>query len=347
MHFFAIYIALFISFFSKFVLQINYQTMKRIILTAISAMLMVSAFAVTKSTYTFAEKDGQELKLDLYMPDDTLSEHPCYIFAFGGGFKHGKRDEPSYQKFLTEIAENGIVTISIDYRLGLAGVTESNLIKLAKILETSVTMAVEDMASAVKFTLDNAKEFKVNPKQIIISGSSAGAITALKTQFEQCNSGEMVSVLPKDFEFAGLVSFSGSLVSFGEKLQYKNAPAPVLFMHGTKDELVTYNKMVVFKRGMYGPNYLIKNLWEKNNWPYMAIRFENFGHEVAMIGFKEYVPVVLEFIDKFVINPTKIYSADMTIAEEGVESPLLDIDTDKLYGNTKFNVTPEVLERIR
>ena len=54
-----------------------------------------------------------------------------------------------------------------------------------------------------------------------------------------------------------------------------------------------------------------------------------------------------EFIDKFVINPTKIYSADMTIAEEGVESPLLDIDTDKLYGNTKFNVTPEVLERIR
>ena len=37
----------------------------------------------------------------------------------------------------------------------------------------------------------------------------------------------------------------------------------------------------------------------------------------------------------------------MTIAEEGVESPLLDIDTDKLYGNTKFNVTPEVLERIR
>ena len=53
--------------------------MKRIILTVISAMLMVSAFAINIDTYTFAEKDGQELKLDVYMPDDSLQEHPCFL----------------------------------------------------------------------------------------------------------------------------------------------------------------------------------------------------------------------------------------------------------------------------
>ena len=319
--------------------------MKRIILIFLSAIVAVSTFAVNKSTYAFAEKDGQTLKLDVYMPEDTLKEHPCLVFAFGGGFKMGARDEASYQKFLTEMAENGIVGVSIDYRLGLKDKEIKNLIQLAKILETSVNMAVEDMASAVKFVLENATELKVNPKQIMLSGSSAGAITSLQTDYYLCNS--RIKELPEDFRFAGVISFAGAVASFGEKLEYKKQPAPVLFMHGTKDELVTYNKQVVLKRGMYGSNYLIENLWVKNNWPYMALRFRNFGHEVAMIGFKENVPTILEFIDRFVLNPNKIYVTDVTIAEQGVNEPLLQLGTDGLYGDAEVIISDEVIERIK
>lgn len=319
--------------------------MKRIILIAVSAILAVSTFAVNKNTYTFAEKDGQELKLDVYMPEDSLNEHPCIVFAFGGGFKMGARDEASYQKFLTEMAENGIVGVSIDYRLGLKDKKIKNLIQLAKILENSVNMAVEDMASAVEFVLKNAADLKVNTKQIMLSGSSAGAITALQTDYYLCN--EKVKNLPEDFRFAGVLSFAGAVASFGEKLEYKKQPAPVLFMHGTKDELVTYNKKVVLKRGMYGSNYLIENIWVKNNWPYMALRFRNFGHEVAMIGFKENVPTILEFIDKFVLNPNKIYVTDVTIAEQGVNEPLLQLGTDGLYGEAEVIISDEVIERIK
>lgn len=319
--------------------------MKRIILIVMSAILAVSTFAVNKNTYTFAEKDGQELKLDVYMPEDSLNEHPCIVFAFGGGFKMGTRDEASYQKFLTEMAENGIVGVSIDYRLGLKDKKIKNLIQLAKILENSVNMAVEDMASAVEFVLKNAADLKVNTKQIMLSGSSAGAITALQTDYYLCN--EKVKNLPEDFRFAGVISFAGAVASFGEKLEYKKQPAPVLFMHGTKDELVTYNKKVVLKRGMYGSNYLIENIWVKNNWPYMALRFRNFGHEVAMIGFKENVPTILEFIDKFVLNPNKIYVTDVTIAEQGVNEPLLQLGTDGLYGDAEVIISDEVIERIK
>lgn len=319
--------------------------MKRIILIAVSAILAVSTFAVNKSTYTFAEKDGQELKLDVYMPEDSLNEHPCLVFAFGGGFKMGARDEASYQKFLTEMAENGIVGVSIDYRLGLKDKKIKNLIQLAKILENSVNMAVEDMASAVEFVLKNAADLKVNTKQIMLSGSSAGAITALQTDYYLCN--EKVKNLPEDFRFAGVLSFAGAVASFGEKLEYKKQPAPVLFMHGTKDGLVAYDKKVVLKRGMYGSNYLIENIWVKNNWPYMALRFRNFGHEVAMIGFKENVPTILEFINKFVLNPNKIYVKDVTIAEQGVNEPLLQLGTDGLYGDAEVIVSDEVIERIK
>ena len=319
--------------------------MKRIILMVVSAILAVSSFAVDKSTYTFAEKDGQELKLDVYMPDDSLAEHPCLVFAFGGGFKMGARDEASYQKFLTEMAENGIVGVSIDYRLGLKDKKIKNLIQLAKILENSVNMAVEDMASAVKFVLDNSEKFKVNTKQIMLSGSSAGAITSLQTDYYLSNS--KLKELPEDFRFAGVISFAGAVASFGEKLEYKKQPAPVLFMHGTKDELVTYDKKVVLKRGMYGSNYLIENLWVKNNWPYMALRFRNFGHEVAMIGFKENVPTILEFIEKFVLNPNKIYVTDVIIAEQGVNEPLLNLGTDGLYGDAEVIISDDVIERIK
>lgn len=319
--------------------------MKRIILTVVSAILAFSTFAVNKSTYTFAEKDGQELKLDLYMPEDTLKEHPCIVFAFGGGFKMGSRDEASYQKFLTEMAENGIVGVSIDYRLGLKDKKIKNLIQLAKILENSVNMAVEDMASAVEFVLKNAADLKVNTKQIMLSGSSAGAITALQTDYYLCNA--KIKNLPEDFRFAGVLSFAGAVASFGEKLEYKKQPAPVLFMHGTKDGLVAYDKKVVLKRGMYGSNYLIENIWVKNNWPYMALRFRNFGHEVAMIGFKENVPTILEFIDKFVLNPNKIYVKDVTIAEQGVNEPLLQLGTDGLYGDAEVVISDEVIERIK
>ena len=319
--------------------------MKRIILIEMSAILAVSTFAVNKNTYTFAEKDGQELKLDVYMPEDSLNEHPCIVFAFGGGFKMGARDEASYQKFLTEMAENGIVGVSIDYRLGLKDKKIKNLIQLAKILENSVNMAVEDMASAVEFVLKNAADLKVNPKQIMLSGSSAGAITALQTDYYLCN--EKVKNLPEDFRFAGVLSFAGAVASFGEKLEYKKQPAPVLFMHGTKDGLVAYDKKVVLKRGMYGSNYLIENIWVKNNWPYMALRFRNFGHEVAMIGFKENVPIILEFIDKFVLNSNKIYVTDVTIAEQGVNEPLLQLGTDGLYGDAEVIVSDEVIERIK
>jgi dipeptidyl aminopeptidase/acylaminoacyl peptidase len=307
--------------------------------------LAVSTFAVNKSTYTFAEKDGQELKLDVYMPEDSLNEHPCIVFAFGGGFKMGARDEASYQKFLTEMAENGIVGVSIDYRLGLKDKKIKNLIQLAKILENSVNMAVEDMASAVEFVLKNAADLKVNTKQIMLSGSSAGAITALQTDYYLCNA--KIKNLPEDFRFAGVLSFAGAVASFGEKLEYKKQPAPVLFMHGTKDGLVAYDKKVVLKRGMYGSNYLIENIWVKNNWPYMALRFRNFGHEVAMIGFKENVPTILEFIDKFVLNQNKIYVTDVTIAEQGVNEPLLQLGTDGLYGDAEVIVSDEVIERIK
>ena len=281
------------------------------------------------------------------MPDDTLSSRPCVFFVFGGGFKMGERDTPSAVTYMENMAKAGIVGISIDYRLGLKGVESTSLIELAKLMENAVNVGVEDAYSAVNYAIEHATELKINPKQIVLSGSSAGAIISLQCDYYLQNQHALSKVLPADFKFGGIVPFSGAVAAFNGKVKYQQQPAPTLFMHGTKDELVVYNKLMVFGNGMFGSNALAKQ-FKKNGWPYQFIRFTNFGHEIAVMGYKEHADAVVDFVNRFVVGQAHI-QIDMTWAEEGIDKPLMDIDPAGLYGKSdvQLSVSPEVLERIR
>lgn len=321
--------------------------MKKIGLLLLLVCSLTSVWAVQPTTVTFAQRDTCELMMDIYMPDDTLSSHPCVFFVFGGGFKMGERDTPSAVTYMENMAKAGIVGISIDYRLGLKGVESTSLIELAKLMENAVNVGVEDAYSAVNYVLEHAKELKVNPQQIVLSGSSAGAIISLQCDYYLQNNHELSHVLPADFKFGGVVSFSGAIAAFNGKVKYKQQPAPTFFMHGTKDELVVYNKMMVFGKGMFGPNALAKQ-FVKKQWPYQFIRFTNFGHEIASIGYKEHAQEVIDFVDRFVVHKAPL-QIDMKWAEKGIDKPLMDIDPAGLYGKTdvELSVSPEVIERIR
>ncbi len=321
--------------------------MKRVLLLLVVACVASYTWAVQRTTYVFAERDTCSLKMDVYMPDDTLSSHPCVFFVFGGGFKMGERDTPSAVTYMEKMAKAGIVGISIDYRLGLKGVESTSLIELAKLMENAVNVGVEDAYSAVNYAIEHAAELKINPNQIVLSGSSAGAIISLQCDYYLQNGHALSKVLPADFKFGGIVPFSGAVAAFNGKVKYQHQPAPTLFMHGTKDELVVYNKLMVFGKGMFGSNALAKQ-FKKNSWPYQFIRFTNFGHEIAMMGYKEHADAVVDFVNRFVIGQAKI-QIDMNWAEEGIDKPLMDIDPAGLYGKSdvQLSVSPEVLERIR
>lgn len=321
--------------------------MKRMLMYLALTLVSLPLWAVQKSTYVFAERDTCQLYMDVYMPDDTLSSHPCVLFVFGGGFKSGERNSPSAVAYMEKIAENGMVGIAIDYRLGLKGVETTSLVELAKVMERAVNMGVEDTYSAVNYVLVHAAQFKVNPSQLVLSGSSAGAIISLQCDYYLQNRHELSKVLPANFKFGGIVSFSGAIAAFNGKVKYQQQPAPTLFMHGTKDKLVVYNKLMVFGKGMFGSNALAKQ-FVKNGWPYQFIRFTNFGHEIAVIGYKEHADAVADFVNRFVIAKAPI-QIDMNWAEKGVDKPLMDIDPAGLYGKseTSLSVSPQVLERIR
>lgn len=308
--------------------------MKSRLLTFFALLLMcLTVSAVEMETVVYVERDSV-LKMDVYFPDDTLSEHPCLIFAFGGGFRNGTRNSSDIVSVMRHIASRGIVCASIDYRLGLKNKSFKNPIESLPYLVSSVEMATEDMLAAGAYIYTNAEALKVDKNLIMASGSSAGAIMSLQADYYLHSDNEMASVLPAGFKFAGVLSFAGAVTSFGDKIKYTSQPAPTFFVHGTKDKLVPYTHMSVAGKGMYGSDYLT-DLFSKNGWRYEILRYENFGHEVSWIGIKENIPEIFMFIERFVLNKGSEArygaSLDITRKEPGVKKPLWQINGLNLY----------------
>ena len=198
---------------------------------------------------------------------------------FGGGFIAGTRNDEGYNNWFRMLTENGYRVISIDYRLGLKGSTKVGIAQV-NVLDNAIHMAVEDLFSATSFIIDNADQLGVDPKNIVISGSSAGAITVMQAEYEICNRTSWAQALPEDFRYAGVMAFSGAVFSRKGKVRYEMTPAPALVMHGTGDSLVPYKQIKVFNLGFFGGGKLVKR-FEKFGYNYNMYHFIDYGHEIA------------------------------------------------------------------
>ena len=244
------------------------------------------AIVTPDETYMFAKRDTCELFMDIYHPakgsQTTFNgtEKPTVIFMFGGGFIHGTRDNESYHKWFKMMTENGYRIVSIDYRLGLKG---SNKVGVAQVtvLDQAIHMAVEDIFSATTFIIDNQDQLGIDPKNIVISGSSAGAITVMQAEYEICNRTSWAQVLPEGFNYAGVMSFSGAILSRKGEVKYASAPAPTLMLHGTADNLVNYKQIKFFNLGFFGGGKLVKR-FEKFGYNYNMYHFVCYGHEIQL-----------------------------------------------------------------
>lgn len=237
------------------------------------------------ATYMYAQRDTCSLYLDIYEPakENTVTadglEKPTIVFMFGGGFIAGERDNKSYNKWFNEMKNDGYRVVSIDYRLGLKGAKKVGIAQV-KLLDKAIHMAVEDLFSATNFMIENAESLNINPDNIVISGSSAGAISVMQAEYELSNRTKWAQILPEDFNYAGVMSFSGAILSREGKVNYKNRPCPTLMLHGTADELVPYKQIAFFNIGFFGGGKLVKR-FEKFGFNYNMYHFIEYGHEVA------------------------------------------------------------------
>ena len=263
----------------------------------------VSAASTVKN-YLYAKRDTCDLTMDVYSPEHVKPNTPCLVFVFGGGFKMGSKNTIYNVPFLKAMADSGFVVASIDYRLGMKGAKVKGINRLQSI-RNAINMAVEDLFSATGFLLKHASELNIDSSKIILSGSSAGAITVLQADYELANRTPIASEIPLGFNYAGVMSFAGGILSFNGVPTYKNPPAPTMFFHGTDDKLVVYDKIVAFKTGFFGTNALVKQ-FEKQNYPYFAYRYRDIGHEIASVPMKYNRSEICSFIREYVMEKQKI-----------------------------------------
>ena len=118
-----------------------------------------------------------DLDMDIYTPiGDTLTNRPVIIFVHTGAFFSGHNELDDVVDLATSAAKRGYVAISINYRLGL------NIISTYS-GERAVYRGVQDAGAAIRYLREFPEEFGINPNQIFMWGTSAGALIALHLSY--------------------------------------------------------------------------------------------------------------------------------------------------------------------
>ena len=277
---------------------------------------------INKQSFIYAVKDTNSLGLDVYSlkGDDSVHKKPCVVFVFGGAFVMGKRDDSVYNVYFNSLVEHHYIVVSISYRLGLRGVKHVSKFKI-KPFRNAVNMAVEDIYDATNFVISKADQLDIDTSAILISGSSAGAISVLTAEFERKNEYAVSNKLPAGFQYAGVISFSGAILSFDGKLKYKKPPAPKLMFHGTADRIVPYNDIRFFNKGFYGSGWIAKVSKEKN-YPYYLYSEDGLGHEVAVLPMYNNMPEIFDFLENF-IEKRKSYQVNVLFKDPDQKPKML------------------------
>ncbi|WP_299668044.1 carboxylesterase family protein [uncultured Polaribacter sp.] len=261
-----------------------------------------------KKTYTYAVKEGINLKMDVYTPDNISKDKkvPVLLWMHGGGFAGGKRDNGAEVKMMQHFTTKGYVSISISYRLLRKGKKTGfgcNCPKEDK-METFKQAAL-DYLDATKFVVDNSEMLQIDSSKIIAGGSSAGAEGVLNAVFLRSFFVADITTY-KNVKYAGVFSLAGAVVN-ANYITKKNAIPSVLF-HGTDDNLVPFATAPHHYCKEDKPGYMVLDGSET-----IIQKLDNIGasyyfhkviggrHELSSIPFKELENVVL-FFDKTILN---------------------------------------------
>lgn len=284
--------------------------MKKILVIAGLLLSAVLGAQELSGTYMVAQRDTCNLYIDVYQPtpgSETTFEgqpKPTILYIFGGGFISGRRNDPYCFPWFKTLNDNGYGVVAVDYRLGLKGVRMRfdvfHLIESAKNTKKAVDIGVEDVFAAVRYLCDNPS-VGIDPYNLVVAGSSAGAMISLSCELETCSPTERTAILPEGFRFKGVMSFAGAVMSTSGVPEYAAEPAPQLLFHGTADAAVAYDKIAFGRYGMYGSSSLVEKVFSRNGYVYEIYRYVDHGHDMAANMFATW-PEQKKFLELNVIQ---------------------------------------------
>ncbi len=111
------------------------------------------------------------LYLNIWAPEGN-GPFPVFVWIHGGGFTGGHAFEPIYDG--TEFAREGIVCISVAYRLGVFGFLDFQPL-LGDAYAGTANNGLSDLVTALGWIQENIGAFGGDPARVTIGGESAGA----------------------------------------------------------------------------------------------------------------------------------------------------------------------------
>lgn len=177
------------------------------------------------------------LKLDFYDAAlDSFSLKPVIILVHGGGFSAGQRNGEEEVKLARKFAQRGYGVASISYRLTMKNRDFGCHCAIPDKLQAYIN-GVDDLKKAKYFLTTYASDFQIDPKKIILVGSSAGAETVLNSTIMKDH--YLFKQVDRDEgKVIGLISMSGATLE-SHYLSLGNA-VPMLFFHGKQDKMVPF-----------------------------------------------------------------------------------------------------------
>lgn len=141
------------------------------------------------------------LYLNVWTPVKSGREKlPVLVYFYGGGFVAGDGSEPRYDG--ESMARKGIVTVTVNYRLGVFGFLAHPELTKESPRRASGNYGLLDQHAALRWVQQNIAAFGGDPKRVTIAGESAGSISV---------SAQMASPMSKNL-IAGAIGESGSIL---------------------------------------------------------------------------------------------------------------------------------------
>jgi len=139
--------------------RIIHRTLIFICLIGLAAASAPLSAAQNLRDITYAEVDGHELQLDLYLPESKADSAPLVVWIHGGAWLGGSR----YPSALSWLSEQGYAVASISYRLSQ---------------QAPFPAQIHDCKGAIRWLRAHAKEYGYDADQIVVAGASAGGMLA-------------------------------------------------------------------------------------------------------------------------------------------------------------------------
>jgi para-nitrobenzyl esterase len=119
------------------------------------------------------EGDEDCLTLNVWAPAGGAAR-PVWVFLHGGGNTVGAASEPLYDGALAA-AEQGLVVITVQYRLGALGFFSHPALDAERAERVSGNYGLLDQQAALRWVRDNVAAFGGDPAKVLLFGESAGA----------------------------------------------------------------------------------------------------------------------------------------------------------------------------